>query len=45
MSKKVTVDNFSREEYVLWLKDLGLAVSGTREELIIRIKKYLRYPK
>ena len=43
--KSLNVNEFSREEAVEWLRDVGLAVSGTKEELINRIKKYKRYPK
>ena len=39
------VNLFSRREAVEWLRDIGLAVNGTREELQCRIKKYIRYPK
>ena len=39
------VDLFSRREAVEWLRDIGLAVNGTKEELQCRIKKYIRYPK
>ena len=39
-----SIDNFSKEEAVKWLRDAGLSVSGSKDELICRIKKYLRYP-
>ena len=28
-----------------WLSDLGLSVTGTKEELVNRKRKYERYPK
>ena len=43
--KNLNVNKLSKEEAVEWLHDIGLAVSGTKEELINRIKKYKRYPK
>ena len=38
------VHNLTKEQAQEWLRNLGLAVSGTKEELINRIKKYIRYP-
>ena len=37
-------NELSKEEASKWLCDLGLAVSGTKQELNIRISKYKRYP-
>ena len=34
----------TKEEATKWLGDLGLSVSGKREELLLRIQKYIRYP-
>ena len=39
------VNSLSKEEAAKWLGNLGLAVSGTKKELTVRIIKYLRYPK
>ena len=36
---------FTAEECTKWLRELGLGVSGNKEELQVRIRKYLRYPK
>ena len=38
------VENFTKNQAIAWLRDLGLAVSGTKEKLITRIKKYISYP-
>ena len=39
------LETFTKEQALKWLRDHGLAVSGTKEVLITRIKKYIRYPK
>ena len=39
------VNSLTKEEAAKWLGNLGLAVSGTKKELTVRIIKYLRYPK
>ena len=45
-SKKTeNVSSFTKEEALEWLKDIGLSSSGTKEELINRIKRFIRYPK
>lgn len=44
MSKTKSVATFSKEECVTWLKEAGLSISGSKEELQIRINKYKRYP-
>ena len=38
------VNKFTKEDAVEWLRNIGQACSGTKDELIIRIKKYLRWP-
>jgi len=38
------VNKFSKEEASKWLKDIGLSTSGSKDELINKIKTYLRYP-
>ena len=45
MACESSVDDFTKDEAAEWLRELGLAVSGTRDELIKRIRKYMRYPK
>ena len=40
-----TVKDFTKEQAVEWLRGVGLSISGTREELINKIQKYLRYPR
>ena len=40
-----SADNFTKEQATEWLRNVGLAVSGSKEELNTRIQKYLRYPK
>ena len=39
------LDNFTKDQLQKWLKSHGLGVSGTRDELLTRIKKFIRYPK
>ena len=39
------IKKFSKEEAEKWLRDIGLAVTGNKDELINRIIKYKRYPK
>ena len=39
------VKKLTKEEAEKWLHEIGLAVSGTKEELISRIIKYKRYLK
>lgn len=39
------VSKFTKEQAAKWLGDLGQAVSGTKEELITRINKFIKYPK
>ena len=36
--------DFTKDKAVEWLRDIGLSVSGTRDELLTRIRKYMRYP-
>ena len=38
------MENFTKDQAYSWLKERGLAVSGTKEELLVRIGKYIRYP-
>ena len=40
-----SVNNFTKEEAQKWLKDHGLTVSGTRDELLMRIRKFSKFPK
>jgi len=35
----------SKDQAVSWLKDLGVSTSGTKDELVERIRKFKRYPK
>ena len=39
------VSGFTKETAARWLADLGVACSGTKEELISRIKTFKKYPK
>ena len=39
------VSKFTKEQAAKWLGDFGQAVSGTKEELITRINKFIKYPK
>lgn len=39
------IEKYTKEEALEWLRDIGLALHGTKDELINRIKKYIRYPK
>ena len=45
MESNLDIQNFSKEEASIWLRNLGLTVSGTREELLDRVKKFIRYPR
>ena len=45
LSKMLKVKKLTKEEAEKWLHEIGLAVSGTKEELISWIIKYKRYPK
>ena len=40
----VDVDKFSKDDAQKWLREHGLQVSGNKEELLSRIKKFLPYP-
>ena len=44
MELEKPIIEFSKEELMKWLRNLGLSVSGTKEELLTRIRKYERYP-
>ena len=35
----------TKQNAAKWLSDLGLSVTGTKEELVNRKRKYERYPK
>jgi len=39
------VSGYSKEQAIEWLRNIGLATSGTKQELVSRIKKYKKYPK
>lgn len=39
------IDALSKNEAMKWLKDVGLSTTGTKEELIQKIHKFVRYPK
>ena len=39
------MDVTTKEEATEWLRDIGLSVTGTKDELLNRIVKYTRYPK
>ena len=39
------VSSFTKETAAKWLADLGLACSGTKEELVQRIKTFQKWPK
>lgn len=39
------VSGFTKETAAKWLANLGVACSGTKEELISRIKTFKKYPK
>ena len=45
VSDIIKVKKFTKEKAEIWLHEIGLAVSGSKEELINRIIKYKRYPK
>eukprot|EP00111_Clytia_hemisphaerica_P012263 TCONS_00036004-protein len=39
------VSKFTKEEALEWLKDIGLSSTGSKDELINRIKRFICYPK
>ena len=41
----VAVSGFTKETAAKWLANLGVACSGTKEELISRINTFKKYPK
>ena len=43
--KPPDLTKFTRKDAAAWLSSLGQWCSGTKEELISRIKTYLKYPK
>ena len=45
VSDIIKVKKFTKEKAEIWLHEIGLAVSGSKEELINRIIKYKRYLK
>ena len=45
MDKEKNVSSFSKDECIYSLKDIGLPISGTKEELQLRIGRFIRYPK
>ena len=44
MEREIPIRVLCKEELMKWLKNLGSSVTGTKEELLTRIKKYQRYP-
>ena len=44
-TNKVNIDSFTKEDASKWIGELGIDVSWKREDLIQRMKKYLRHPK
>ena len=45
LAEIVRIKKFSKEEAEIWLRDIGLAVSGNKDDLINRIIRYKFYPK
>ena len=43
MEKSKSVTDYSKEERIVWLKNLGLSTSGTKKEFKAKILKFQRY--
>lgn len=45
MDNTKDVSNYSREECSEWLKNIGQCATGNVQELQIKIRKFMRYPR